>query len=100
MLGRVMALIVVFPVLTFVLITAELCPVVSCGNHLDFLPAELALKRSEHFGAVRRVGVNRWMFFPPLSPALVAAEPLPFLPWFVSTPSVIAELHTFLSTLI
>lgn len=95
-----MALIVVFPVLPFMLAAAELGPVVSLGNYLDFLPAELALKRSEHFGAVRRVGVNRWMFFPPLSPALVAAEPLPSLPRFVSTPAVITELHTFLSTVI
>ena len=95
-----MALIVVFPVLPFVLAAAELCPVVPGGNHLDFLPAEFALKRSEYFGSIWRVGVYRRVFLPPLSSALVTAEPLPVLFWFVSTPAVIAELHTFLSTVI
>ena len=95
-----MALIVVFPVLPFVLATAELCPVVSGGNYLDFFPAELALKRSEYFGSIWRVGVYRRVFLPPLSTAFVTAEPLPFLPWFIAPPAIIAELHTFLSIFI
>lgn len=95
-----MTLIVVFPVLPFVLAATKLCPVVSCGNHLDFFPAELALKRPEYFGSIWRVGVYRWMFFPPLSAALVTAEPLPFLPWFKRFPAVIAELHTLRSIFI
>ena len=95
-----MALIVVFPVLPFMLTTAELGSVVSCGDHLDFLPAELALKRPEYFGSIWRVGVYRWMFFPPLSSTLVTAKPLPFLFWFIAPPTVIAERHTLRSTLI
>ena len=100
MFGRIMALIVMFPVLPFVLKTAELCSMVSGGNHLYFLPAEFALKRSEYFGSIWRVGVYRRVFLPPLSAALVTAEPLPFLFWFVSTTTIIAELHTLRSTLI
>lgn len=92
-----MALIVVFPVLPFVLAAAELCSMISGGNYLDFLPAEFALKRSEHYSAVRRVGVNRRVFLPPFSSALVTAEPLPVLLGFVALPAVIAEPHTFLS---
>lgn len=95
-----MALIVVFPVLPFMLAAAELGPVVPGGNYLDFLPAELAFKRPEHCSAVRRVGVYRRVFLPPFSSALVTAEPLPALFWFVSTPTIITELHTFLSTVI
>ena len=79
MFGRIMALIVVFPVLPFVLAAAELCPVVPGGNHLDFLPTEFALKRSEHCSAIRWVGVYRRVFLPPLSTAFVTAKPLPFL---------------------
>ena len=100
MFGRIMALIVVFPVLPFVLAAAELCPVVPGGNYLDFFPTELAFKRPEHCSPVWRVGVYRRVFLPPLSSALVTAEPLPVLPWFVSTPTIIAEPHTFLSTVI
>ena len=100
MFGRVMALIVVFPVLTFMLAAAELCSMVPGGNYFDFLSAELALKRSEYCSAIWRVGVNRRMFLPPLSTALVTAEPLPALFWFVSPSTVIAKLHTFLSTVI
>ena len=100
MFGRIVALIVVFPVLPFMLTTTELCPVVSGGHHFDFLPAKLALKLSEYFGSIWRVGVYRRVFLPPLSAALVTAEPLPALFWFVSTPTIIAELHTFLSTVI
>ena len=95
-----MALIVVFPVLPFVLTATELCPVVPGGNHLDFLPTKLTLKRPEYFGSVRRVGVYRRVFLPPLSTAFVTAEPLPVLFWVVSTPAIIAELHTFLSIFI
>ena len=100
MFGRVMALIVVFPVLTFMLAATELCPVVPGGNHLDFLPAEFALKRSEYFGSIWRVGVYRRVFLPPFSTALVTTKPLPALFWFVSMATVIAKLHTFLSTVI
>ena len=100
MLGRVMALIVVFPILPFVLTATELCSMISGGNYLDFFPAELALKLSEYFGSIWRVGVNRRVFLPPFSAAFVTAEPLPALFWFVSTPTIIAELHTFLSTVI
>ena len=67
MLGRVVTLIVVLPVLPFVLTTAELCSMVSSGNHFDLFTAELALKGSEYFGSIRRVGVNQWVLFPPLS---------------------------------
>ena len=95
-----MSLIVVFPVLTFVLAAAELCSVVSGGDYLYLFSAELAFKRAEYFSAVWRVGVYRRVFLPPLSAALVTAEPLPSLPRFVSPPAVIAELHTFLSTVI
>lgn len=95
-----MTLIVMFPVLAFMLTTAELGPMVSSGNNLDFLPAELALKGSEYFGSIWRVGVNRRVFFPPLSTALMTAEPLSFLLGFVTFPTVITEPHTFLSTVI
>lgn len=95
-----MALIVVFPVLPFVLAAAELGPVVPGGNYLDFLPAEFALKRSEHYSAVRRVGVYWRVFLPPFFTAFMGTEPLPFLFWFVAPSAIIAELHTFLSTVI
>ena len=89
-----------FPVLSFVLATAELSSVASGGDHFDFFSAEFALKSPEYFSAVWRVGVYRRVFFPPLSAALVTAEPLPALFRLVTLPTVIAELHTFLSTVI
>lgn len=58
------------------------------------------IKRAEYFSAVWRVGVYRRVFLPPLTTAFVTAEPLPALFWFVSTPTIITELHTFLSTVI
>ena len=95
-----MTLIVVFPVLPLMLTATELCPMVLGGNHLDFLPAEFALKRSEYFGSIWRVGVYRRVFLPPLSTAFVTAKPLPFLLGLIPPPTVITELHTFLSTVI
>ena len=100
MFGRVVTLIIMFPVLPLVLTTAELSSVVSGGNNFHFLPAELALKGSEYFSAIWRVVVNRRVFFPPLSTALMTAEPLPLLLRFVTFPTIIAKIHTFLSTVI
>ena len=100
MFGRVMALIVVFPVLYVHVGSSRTVFYGPGGNYFDFLSAELALKRSEYCSAIWRVGVNRRMFLPPLSTALVTAEPLPALFWFVSPSTVIAKLHTFLSTVI
>ena len=95
-----MTLIVVFPVLPFMLTTAKLCPAVSVGDYFDFLQAEFAFKLSEYFGSIWRVGVNRWVFLPPLSATFVGTKPLPFLPRLVTFPAVIAELHTLRSIFI